>query len=72
MSDIDHLFGDHPGAGEFKLGDELARLACAHGARRGAKRRQTIRRDVAVVFGLDRAGLRFGKVARFDPGLAHR
>ena len=27
MGDIDHLFGDDPGAGEFVLGDELARAA---------------------------------------------
>ena len=29
MGDIDHLFGDDPGAGEFVLGDELAGLAGA-------------------------------------------
>ena len=43
MGDIDHLFGDDPGAGEFELGDELAGLARAQvraagqsGARRSA------------------------------------
>ena len=61
MGDIDHLFGDDPGAGEFELGDELAGLACAQRALRGAERRETIRRDVAVVLGLDRARLRYGE-----------
>ena len=72
MGDIDHFFGDDPGAREFELGDELAGLACAQGARRGAERRQMIRRHIAVVLGLDRARLHFGEVAGFDPSLAHR
>ena len=72
MGDIDHLFGNDPGAGEFELGDELARLSRAQPARRGAERRKTIFRNVAIVLGLDRARLRYGEVAGFDPGLAHR
>ena len=72
MGDINHLFGDDPGAGEFELGDELTRLSCAQGARRGAERRQMIRRHIAVVLRLNRARLHFGEVAGFDPSLAHR
>ena len=72
MGDIDHLFGDDPGAGEFELGDELAGLACAQRPLGGTERRKTVLRNVAVVLGLDRARLRHRKVARFDPGLAHR
>ncbi len=30
MRDVDHLLGDDAGAGEFELGDELARLAAEH------------------------------------------
>ena len=71
MGDIDHLFGDDPGAGEFELGDELARPACAERPLGGTERRKTIHGNVAIVLGLDRARLRFGKVARFNPALAH-
>ncbi len=72
MGDIDHFFRDDPGASEFELGDELTGPACAERPLSGAERRKTIRRHIAVVLGLDRARLRFGKVAGFDPSLAHR
>ena len=72
MGDIDHFFGDDPGASEFELGDELTGLACTERPLGGAERRKTILRDVAVVFWFDRARLHFCKVASFDPGLAHR
>ena len=72
MGDIDHLLGDDPGAGEFELGDELARPAGAQCPRRRAERREMIGRDVAVVLRLDRAPLDRGIAARGDPGFAHR
>ncbi len=72
MRDIDHLFGHDPGAGEFELGDELARIAGAQRPSRGAERRQMIGGDTAVVLGTDRAALDRGIGARRDPGFAHR
>ena len=70
MRDIDHLFGDDPGAGEFELGDELAGIAGAQRPGRGAERRQMIGRDGAVVLRPDRAALDRGIAARRDPGFA--
>ena len=72
MGDIDHLFGDDPGASEFELGDELTGLARAERSLGGTERRKTIRRHIAVVLGLDRARLHFCEVAGFDPSPAHR
>src|SRR5580692_2314001 len=71
MGDINHLFSDDSGASEFELGDELARPACAERPFGGTERRKTIRGNVTIVLRLDRARLRFGKVPRFNPGLAH-
>src|ERR1700722_2923139 len=71
MSDIDHLFGDDPRAGEFELRDELARLARAQRPLGGAQRREAIRRNVPIILWLDRAWLRYREVTGFDPGLAH-
>ena len=72
MRDIDHLFGDDPGAGELELGDELVGVAGAQRTCRGAERREMIRRDGAVILRADRAAFDRGVAARRDPTLADR
>ena len=72
MRDVDHLFRDDSGSGEFVLGDELAGGAGAQDAARRAMRREPVRRDVAVVLRLHRAAGNRGIAAPRDPALADR
>jgi len=72
MGDIDHLFGDDPGAGEFILRHQLTRRAPAQDSRRGTMRREALGRDMAVVLGFYGAAGNGGVPALGDPAFAHR
>ena len=57
--DVDHLLGDDPGAGKFKLRDHVAVEAAQRLVMRGERFRRMRGADIAVVFRLDVAALIF-------------
>jgi hypothetical protein len=72
MRDIDHFGRDDSGFGEFILRDHLTGAASAQDARGRTMRRQSVARNIAVIFGLHRTPLDNVEAARRDPGFAHR
>ncbi len=67
--DVDHLLGDDPGAGEFKLRDHVIADAAQRLVMRGEGFRGMRGADIAVVFRLDVAAfIFFDAAALLDPG----
>ena len=72
MGDVDHLFGDDAGAGEFVLGDELAIQAASRLAIGRAGRHELVAAHIAIVLGANvAAGVGLEAFALRQPGIAH-
>ena len=72
VRDVQHLLGDDSGAGEFELGDELARFAAIHRMVGGAERHQPVAACAAVVLGLHRTRVDACEAAFGQPVRAYR